>query len=337
MKMRQWVLAKPVAGLPVLSDFKLETIAARDPGEGEILVEVIYHTVAPGIRARMGADTYAARIEVGQPIPGMGIGIVLDSTSKKFRKGDIVIGQLAWATHAVVSEAVVTSLRRDALGNLPLYTAIGSLGPSGLTAYFGVKNILNLQPGETIVISSAAGAVGCIAGQIAKIIGCHVIGIAGGDSKCQALIETYGFDGALDYRNPQELSSRLNALLPEGVDAYFDNVGGPITDAVLTCMKAYGRVAVCGQTSEYNRKTPRGWRCITDIITHRLTVRGFILFDFQDHFDEARNQLVEWLRSKDLIDQPNILPGINKAAEGFVSQFSERAPGKLLIEVQAET
>jgi NADPH-dependent curcumin reductase CurA len=336
MKIQQWVLAKPVVGLPALSDFELQSFDARAPVQGEMLVEVLFHTVAPGIRARIGADTYAARIEVGQPIPGMGVGTVLDSASEKFRNGDIVIGQFAWATHAFVSETDVTAIDKESFRNLPLYTAIGAMGPSGLTAYFGVTDILNVQPGETVVVSSAAGAVGCIAGQIAKILGCYVIGIAGGQSKCQELIEKYSFDRALDYRAPEDLSTRLRALLPEGADAYFDNVGGPITDTILTVMKPHGRVAVCGQTSEYNLDTPRGWTGVTNIISRRLTVRGFIVFDFHDRFEEARTHLGDWIRAKRLIDEPNVLSGIDKAVSGFVSQFSDNAPGRLLIEVQAQ-
>tara|TARA_R110001606_G_scaffold232277_1_gene379827 strand:- start:57435 stop:58445 length:1011 start_codon:yes stop_codon:yes gene_type:complete len=331
----QWVLAEPVIGAPQCSNFALREFVVPSLGTGEVLVKVLYHTVAPGIRARIGADTYAAKIEVGGIIPGMGVGIVQESRSKNFSEGERVVGQLAWATHAVVSEAEIKRVTNKHLDGLPPHTAIGSMGPSGLTAYFGMKRILQVQKGDSVVVSSAAGAVGCVAGQIAKILGCKVVGIAGTESKCRELVERYSFDHALNYRDETPLSGEIRSFLPEGVDAYFDNVGGAVTDAVMDNMNDHGRIAVCGQTSEYNQNQPRGWRHTTAIITRRLNVQGFILFDFEKDFDSALDELGGWIRTNQLKDEPNILIGIDMAAEGFVSQFSANAPGKLLVQTDA--
>lgn len=160
-----------------------------------------------------------------------------------------------------------------------------------------------------------------------------MIGIAGGKEKCRDLIENYGFDDALDYRTSKSLARDLNAKAPQGIDAYFDNVGGEISDAVIQNMNSFGRIAVCGQTSEYNKAEPRGCRQMTAVITRRLTLRGFIVFDFQDQFDRALADIREWILSGAVRDRPNILSGIERAADGFVSQFSERSAGRLLVEI----
>lgn len=333
MKALQWVLATPVVEMPSSSNFSLVETDLPSPSDQKVLVEIRYHTVAPGIRARIGADTYAAKIEVGEIIPGMGVGVVLDSASALFEPGDLVVGQLAWATHAIVAASDITRIGGQYLKDLPLHTALGAMGPSGLTAYFGLTDVLAIQPGETVVISSAAGSVGSAAGQIAKILGCHVIGIAGSKEKCRDLIENYGFDDALDYRSSKSLARDLNAKAPEGIDAYFDNVGGKISDAVIQNMKLFGRIAVCGQTSEYNKREPRGCRQMTSVITRRLTLRGFVVFDFQDQFDRALEHIRKWILSGAMQDSPNILTGIDLAVDGFVSQFSERSTGRLLVKI----
>lgn len=329
--MKRWVLASPVDGKPEASNFALLESAPRPLEAGEILVNLAYHTVAPGIRSKIGRETYAAMIRPGDTIPGMGVGAVAVSRHSAFAPGDIAWGEMAWATEAIVSGDKVEKLDGQVFGSIPLHSALGILGPSGLAAYFGLLRVAEIRRGEVVLISSAAGAVGAAAGQIARIHGCRVMGITGSAEKRRELIETFGFDDAIDYRGEADLAEAIHRTCPDGADVYLDNVGGPITDAALRCMKTFGRVAVCGQTSEYNATEPCGWRETVLIASRRLKIQGYIVFDFRADFPGALRDIAGWIRSGDLVSSPTIIDGVEHAAEAFVSLFRIDAPGRVLI------
>lgn len=321
---RQWVLAERPSGLPKKSDFRLIDLDMPTKQTGKVLVRVHYHTVAPGVRARLAAETYAARIEIGDPIPGYGVGIVEWSGSPEFEPGDIVAGELAWATHALANPLALQKLDRTLFDDdeIPLHAAVGALGASGLTAYFGLLNIGEAQGSDTVLISSAAGAVGSMAGQIGKIMGCRVIGLAGTDEKCVELKTVYGFDEALNYRAQPDLAAAIGNAAPDGIDLYFDNVGGEISEAAIAAMKLFGRVVICGQISNYNNDQPTGFRSMNSLITKRLTMRGFIVHDFAKEFAAARIQIAQWLREGKLVHNATVVDRLDDAAEAFVGQFS---------------
>lgn len=238
---------------------------------------------------------------------------------------------MAWATDAIVSGDKVEKLDGQVFGSIPLHSALGLLGPSGLAAYFGLLRIAEIKRGEVVLISSAAGAVGAAAGQIARIHGCRVVGITGSAGKRRELIETFGFDEAIDYRGEADVTEAIHRSCPGGVDIYLDNVGGPITDAALRSMKTFGRIAVCGQASEYNATQPRGWRETVLMTTRRLKIQGYIVFDFRADFPEAIGEIAGWIRSGDLVNSPTIIDDVEHAAEAFVSLFRDDAPGRVLI------
>lgn len=334
-KGQQWVVAARPDGMPVPSDFRLEDCVFAEPGPDKALVRIHYHTVAPGVRAKLAAETYTGQIPIGGVIPSNGVGVVIASNTSSLRVGDLVAGELGWATHMEVSPDAVQVLDPVVFGqaDVPLEAAIGVLGVSGLTAYFGLLRIAHAEAGETVLVSSASGAVGSTVGQIARIIGCRVIGIASSKEKCAELKAVFGFDEAIDYRDTSDLRARIEQAAPNGVDVYFDNVGGEIADAAITSMKIFGRVVVCGQTSIYNQVDPRGLKSMTHVITRRLTLRGFVVHDFAHEFAQARGRLKDWLIEGQLVHRPTIRDGIATAVEAFVGQFSGGAAGRPIIKV----
>lgn len=332
---QRWTLAAYPQGLPRESDFRLERFDLPRPKSGQALVRMRYHTVAPGVRAKLAGDTYAAQIRIGEPIVGYGVGTVELSEASGLAPGDHVVGELPWGTHALVDASAVQRIDPDIFesGAVPLAASIGVLGAPGLTAYFGLMRIGQAKTDETVLISSAAGAVGSIVGQIARIQGCHVIGIAGSSEKCAELEDVFGFDEALDYRSTPNLAESIAKTTASGVDLYFDNVGGDVTEAAIANMKLFGRVVVCGQTSDYNRAEPRGFRSMTQVITRRLMMRGFVVHDFTAEFGAVRKQLAQWLREGLLVHRANEIEGIDAAAAAFVGQFSGRGTNRPLIKV----
>lgn len=330
---RRWTLARRPDGAPRASDFALEPFDLPQPGAGEILVAVSHHTVAPGVRARLAADTYAARVEIGEPIPGNGVGRVVASGDPRFVVGDRVSGELGWASHMLVPAGAVQPLDPQVFRDgVPDEAAVGILGSSGLTAYFGLLDIAAAQPGEAVIVSSAAGAVGSAVGQVARIRGLRVIGIAGSAEKCADLVARLGFDAAVDYHEA-DLAAAIGRAAPEGAHIYFDNVGGRIADAAILNLAVGGRIALCGQTADYNAAAPRGLSTMVQLISRRITMRGFIVHDFADRFAKARREMAEWLRDGRLISAPTILDGLERAAEAFAGQFDGTGQARPLIRV----
>lgn len=332
---QQWVVAARPDGMPVSSDFRLEDCVFAEPGPGKALVRIHYHTVAPGVRAKLAAETYTGQIPIGGAIPSNGVGVVIASNAPSLKVGDVVAGELGWATHKEVAPDAVQVLDPEVFGQpgVPLEAAIGVLGVSGLTAYFGLLRVAHAKAGETVLVSSASGAVGSTVGQIARMTGCRTIGIASSNEKCTELKSVFGFDEAINYRDTADLRASIREAAPNGIDVYFDNVGGEIADAAIASMKLFGRVVVCGQTSDYNQVDPRGMKSMTHVITRRLTLSGFVVHDFADEFAQARGQMKDWLIEGKLVHRPTVRDGIATAVDAFVGQFSGTSAGRPLVKV----
>jgi NADPH-dependent curcumin reductase CurA len=331
---KRWLLRRPPNGAPRAEDFELATVRLAEPAEGEVRVRIAYHTVAPGVRAKLSGRTYTTQVMPGDPIPGVGVGIVETSRHPGFAPGDAVVGELGWATAALCGGTALQRLDPALFGDdVPIEAAIGPLGPAGLTAYFGLREIGRAAAGETVLISSASGTVGSIAGQIAGIMGCRAVGIAGSADKAAVLVVDLGFAAAIDYRAATDLKTAIAAHCPSGVHVYFDNVGGEISDAALGNMRDFGRVIVCGQTSEYGRAEPRGIRAMTQVVSKRLTLRGFIVYDFAAEFAAARAEIAGWLRAGTLRHRPTIIDGIDKSADAFAGLFAANSPAAALVRV----
>lgn len=331
MKSRRFVLARRPRGVPVPEDFRLEEIELGDLAEGEILVANRFVSVDPGMRARLSSETtYAPPLAIGEVVEAATAGEVLASRNQKFRAGDLVVAGFGWQEHAISSGRGV---RVVADRRVPLSAWIGVLGIPGLTAYFGLLDVGALQEGETVVVTSAAGAVGATAGQIAKIHGCRVVGVAGGPAKCAWLTDELGFDAAVDYRAASDLRAAISAVCPEGVDVLFDNVGNETIDAVLPLMKSHGRIVVSGQVADYNRDPAerRGLTGTMELIGRRLTMRGFVAFDFARRFPEAWQRLIEWIESGRLRYREDIDDGFERLPVAFAGLFSGANFGRKLV------
>jgi len=328
---RQITLAARPQGYPKESDFRLVVTPVPEPAEGECLVQGLYLSVDPYMRGRMReAASYAPPVPIGGVMAGGVVGRVIETRHEKFKKGDLVVGDLGWQEYAV---APGDQLHKADPHAAPVPTALGVLGMPGLTAYFGFLDICDPQPGETVVVSGAAGAVGSTVGQIAKIKGCRAAGVAGSDEKIRWITEDLGFDAGFNYKTVNDYAGRLKQLCPDGIDCYFDNVGGPVTDAVFELLNEKARVAVCGQISQYNQEKfdpgPPLWR----YIIKRLKVQGFLVFDYADRYQEGLNQLTSWVQSGRLKYRHNIAEGIENAPKAFIGMLKGENIGKQLVKL----
>ena len=329
---RQFRLAKRPDGKPDRDVFDLVETDAPDPGPGEALVRTRYLSVDPYMRGRMSAgESYADPWEVGDPLRGGVVGEVVESNGAGFEPGDIVTGDLEWADYAA---APGTALREVDPDHGPVSTALGVLGMPGRTAYFGTTEVAEPGPGDTFVVTGAAGAVGSVAGQIASLQGARVVGFAGSDEKVAFLEDDLGFDVGINYKATDDYRAALSEAAPDGVDAYFDNVGGPITDAVFSQLNVDARVAVCGQISQYNAtERPTGPRKLGKLIETRATVEGFLVGDFQPRFAAATRQLGEWIASGEIQYRETVTEGLENAPDAFLGLFDGDNIGKQLVHV----
>lgn len=330
MKSRRFVLAEHVTGLPTPAHFRLETVDLPEPGEGEILVRNEYISVDPGMRGRLsGVVTYAPPLAPGEVIEAATVGEVVVSRHPKFAAGDHVVAGFGWQEHALSNGRGV---RRIADDRLPRSLWIGVLGIPGLTAYFGLLEVGQAKAGETVLVTSAAGPVGATAGQLAHRAGCRVVGVAGGGPKCVWLGEL-GFDAAVDYKAAPDLDRALAAVAKGGIDVLFDNVGNAMIDRVLPLMKPFGRIVVSGQIADYN--LPPGERVgITNtmaFIGQRLTMRGFVAFDFVKEFPRAWADLGAAILAGELKYREDIEDGFERLPEAFIGLFSGANFGRKLI------
>ena len=329
---RQWLLVNRPAGWPKESDFKLVESPLPEAGTGEMLVRVLWLSVDPYMRGRMrDVKSYAPPVPLNGVMEGGTVGKVLASDNPKFMPGDIVEGRLGWQDYAVSDGKGVRKIEPT---GAPISTSLGVLGMPGLTAYFGLLDICRPKPGETVLVSGAAGAVGSLVGQLAKIKGARAVGIAGSDEKVGWLTEELGFDAAFNYKTVPNYGAKIAELCPKGVDCYFDNVGGEITDAVFPLLNGRARVAVCGQISLYNLENPgTGPRLLYHFVRQQLKVEGFLVFQFADRYNEGLNQLAKWLEEEKIRYRETVTEGLENAPAAFLAMMRGENIGKQLVHV----
>ncbi|MFB6207466.1 MAG: NADP-dependent oxidoreductase [Haloglomus sp.] len=329
---RQWRLAKRPTGEPDRDTFELVETEIPAPDEGEVLVRTVYQSVDPYMRGRMrDAESYAEPWAVGEPMRAGVVGEVVESRHSGFDEGDVVTGDLLWAEYATADG---DELRRVDPDLAPISTAVGVLGMPGVTAYYGFTEKGDPEPGDAVVVSAAAGAVGSVVGQLARVMGCEVVGIAGADEKCDWLTDELGFDAAVNYETEDVRAGVREAV--GGVDVYFDNVGGPVTDAVWPTLDDFARVVACGQISLYNAtELPTGPRKLTDAVQKRLRIEGFIVSDY-DRWGHALQRLGGLIASDDLRYREHVVEGFENAPDAFLGLFEGVNIGKTLVKVGEE-
>ena len=329
MSRRVTLVSRP-QGMPQESDFTLEDAEVPEPGSGEVLVRSLYVSVDPYQRSRMSqARSYARGLELGDVITSQTVGEVVKSRDPRFEPGDIAVGQLGWQEHAVVRAGV---LRKVDPQLAPITTALHVLGGTGMTAWFGLFDVGRPRPGDTVVVSAAAGAVGQIVGQLARIAGCRTVGIAGGSEKCADLRELYGYDAAIDYKN-DDVRAALKEACPAGVDVYFDNVGGAISGAVHSRLNIGARIPICGQVSQYNADRPEPTVHPGLLIVFRATMQGFLVTDYVSRFPEAYPRLVRWVADGTLRYREDVTDGLENAPRAFIGMLNGENRGKALVKV----
>ena len=334
--LKRWVLRHRPVGEILPGDLELVEEPIRELGDGEVLVRTLYLSLDPTNRIWMSdQDQYMPPVQIGDTMRGGSLGVVVSSRSDRFKQGDVVnTGLGGWSTHVIADGAML--FPAPALPGVPLTAYMSVLGATGLTAWFGLCEIGKPQPGETVVVSAAAGAVGSIVGQIAKLKGARVIGIAGGKAKCDWLIGELGFDGAIDYKN-EDVGAALDRLCPNGIDVNFENVGGDIMDAVVSRMNNFGRMALCGMISTYNdNDRPAGPTDFVRVLMHRLTIRGFIITDFLPRAGEAMAELIPWVMEGKIKWKVHVDQGLDGAMNSLQRLFTGNHDGKLLIQVSPE-
>jgi NADPH-dependent curcumin reductase CurA len=326
------LLNKRPIGKPTLNDFKFSNDAIPVPPTGHILLKTLYVSVDPYLRGRMNdSESYVPSFEIGKPIQSGIIAEVIDSTHAEIKKGAFVSGNLEWKEYQVSNGIGLNKLDAK-VSELSPY--LGILGMTGLTAYLGLTEIGIPKAGETLVVSGGAGAVGSVVGQIGKIMGCNIVGITGSDEKAKLLKSKFKFDNAINYKTTPDLSEAIRNACPNGVDIYFDNVGGEISDAVLVNINKHARLPVCGYISEYNdTKVPVGPRIQPIILTKSATMRGFIVGDFSAKFPAAMKQLIIWLKEGKLTYAETIVDGFDNIPQAFIDLFSGKNKGKMIVKI----
>jgi NADPH-dependent curcumin reductase len=336
---RKIVLASRPEGVPQPGNFRIEESPAPAPGDGEVLLRTLWLSLDPYMRGRMSAArSYAKPVEVGEPMVGGTVNEVTESRHRDYKPGDIVLGYAGWQDYAVSNGA---GLRKLDPGRAPISTALGVLGMPGMTAYTGLMTIGQPKPGETVVVAAATGPVGATVGQIAKIKGCRVVGIAGGEDKCRYLSDEFGFDAAVDHR-AKNFPDTLRKACPEGIDIYFENVGGAVWDAVVPLLNDFARVPVCGLIAQYNMtelppgpdRTPQMFR---QVLTKRLTIRGFIVSDFASQAESFERDVSTWIRQGKLKYKEDVVEGLENAPQAFLGLLQGKNFGKLLVRVAKPT
>jgi hypothetical protein len=332
---RQWILRQRPQGLIQHGDLELVEQAVPTPGADEILIRTIYLSLDPTNRTWMNdSEGYLPPVALGAVMRGLSLGVVEASNSDRFQVGDIVSTAAGgWADYAAIPAIAASRVHRAP--GLPLTANMSVLGMTGMTAYFGVTDVLKAAPGETLVISAAAGAVGSIAGQVAKQRGARVIGIAGGPEKCAWLTGELGFDAAVDYKN-EDVGDALDRLAPDGIDLNFENVGGDIMIAVWNRMKVHGRMAVCGLVSAYNATRRPPTPDFSRIITHRLQVQGFLVMDYSPRAKEMVAEMGPWLADGRIKWKVHVDHGLETAVDSLNRLFTGNHDGKLLVRVSEE-
>jgi NADPH-dependent curcumin reductase CurA len=331
MKTEQIILAYRPKGVPSASDFEVREILLPEVQDGEVLLQPLYYSVDPYMRGRMNdAKSYVPPFEIGKPITGGVVAKVLKSKADSLNEGDIVSGMLPWSKLSISS---VKGLQKIDTSVVSASYYLGILGMTGLTAYFGLLDIGKPKEGETLVVSGAAGAVGIVVGQIGKIMGCRVVGIAGSDEKVALLKEKFGFDDAINYKTTPDMQKAIARACPKGVDIYFDNVGGEISDTVISNINFHARIPLCGQISLYNStEVPIGPRLQPMLLTKSALMQGFIVGNFQGRFPQGIEQLSQWLKDGMLTYTETITPGFNQLPAALIGLFRGDNTGKTIVE-----
>jgi len=322
--------ARPV-GVPGPEFFDVVSRAVPEPGDGEFLVRNLYLSVDQAMRGWVNdAPNYSPPVPVGEVMRAIAVGDVTDSRHPGYTPGDRVCGTFGWQRYAISDGANV--MRKLGADEERPSLALGVLGLNGLTAYFGLLDTCSPQAGETVVVSTAAGAVGSCVGQIAKIRGCRTVGIAGGPDKVAMCLDQFGYDAAIDYRNTTDLGAALSAACPDGVNVYFDNTCGPISDAVFERLALHARITVCGTASlQAWEPIPVGPRVHRQLLVARARMTGFLVHDYKDRFGEAISQLSAWIEAGDLVSREHVLEGIEHAPGAIQMLYRGENTGKLII------
>ncbi len=327
-----WILMGYPEGMPDDSTFRLERRPVAAPGDGEVLLETLFISVDPYMRGRMSpVKSYVAPLSPGDVIAGTAVARVTESRHPDFAAGDLVLAPLGWRTAGVLAGAL---LQKVALPAERASLALGALGMPGLTAYFGLLDVGQPRPGDTVLVSGAAGAVGSLVGQIARLMGCRAVGVAGSEEKVRWLTEELGFHAALNYKAHDDLRAALAPLCPDGVDVYFDNVGGAVSDSALGLINLRARLVICGQIAQYNAKNPpRGPRPFATLLVRRARAEGFIIFDFKDRFAEAQRRLSTWVAEGQLRVRETVVEGFANVPKAFLGLFSGQNTGKMVVKL----
>ncbi|MFI5396109.1 MAG: NADP-dependent oxidoreductase [Candidatus Binatia bacterium] len=327
----QFQLAARPVGMPKRSDWTYTEEPVREPAEGKLLVKVLYISLDPAMRGWMNEGrSYIPPVRIGEVMRAGAAGRVIASNNPKFAVGDYVSGVFGVQEYAVSNGKDITKVDTS-VAPLPVY--LGTLGMPGMTAYFGLLDIGKPKPSETVVVSGAAGAVGTVVGQIAKIKGCRVVGIAGGAEKCQYIVMDLGFDAAIDYKG-EDVKKALRERCPKGVDVYFDNVGGDILDAVLTQLTRGARIVISGAISQYNNTGPiKGPANYLSLLVNRASMEGMVVFDYADRFGDAAREMAGWMAAGKLKSREDIVEGLETFPDTLLKLFKGENIGKLVLKV----
>lgn len=333
-KAKQILLARRPEGVPKPEDFILAEAEMPRPGEGEFLVAMRVGSVDPAIRGFLDdRPSYVDPVAIGEPIKGMSLGEVIESRHPDYPVGTFVRAFAHWSDHYVLAGDAWGLEKVHPQPEVDLHHYMGALGPVGLTAWVGLFAVGEAKPGETVVVSAAAGATGSTVGQIAKAKGCRVIGIAGSPEKLE-VIRDLGFDAAIDYRATPDIAAEIAKAAPEGVDVYFDNVGGEMLEAILPLMRLHGRVAVCGMIGQYNDADhPYGVKTLWQLVVNRIRMQGFITYDYPDVLERAQAELDGWAERGELRPLANLRDGFERLPEAFIDLMSGKTIGKTLVRI----
>ena len=325
----QFKLARRPVGMVQRSDFEYAEAPVAEPGAGEVLVKILYISLDPAMRGWMNeGKSYVPPVAIGEVMRAGALGRVIASKDPGVAVGEHVVGVLGVQEYAV---AKGKNLTRVDPGLVPLPVYLGTLGMPGMTAYFGLLDVGRPKAGDTVVVSGAAGAVGQVVGQIAKIKGCRVVGIAGGQDKCDYL-RSIGFDAAIDYKH-EDVKAALKQHCPKGVDVYFDNVGGEILDAVLTQLAMHARIVICGAISQYNEARMKGPSNYMSLLVNRATMQGMVVFDYAGRYGEAAREMAGWMAAGQLKTREDIVDGLETFPETLLKLFKGENTGKLVLKV----
>jgi NADPH-dependent curcumin reductase CurA len=330
MENQRVVLASRPSGWVTESNFRVESVPVPKPKDGEVLVKNLWLSLDPYMRGRMNdSKSYAAKQELDHVMIGGTVGEVLESKNPKFKPGDVVLGMFGWQEYGLSDGK---GLNKIDASRVPMQAFLGVLGMPGVTAWIGLLDICQPKAGETVVVSAASGAVGSVVGQLAKLKGCRAVGIAGGKAKCDYVANQLGFDACVDYK-AGKLDEQLKAAVPNGIDCYFENVGGEILDAALRRMNAFSRIAVCGLISQYNATEPYGVKNFASILTNRIKVQGFIVSDRMELWAKALPELIGWVASGKIKYRETVAQGLQNAPKAFIGLLKGENFGKQLVKI----